>query len=661
MPVFAAESESKELEKAICLVKSVITIPKELTEFSQSSYKEENVDGMSVTVWDFNWNSEDDTSQLYVSIDSDENFLRYRFYTDQEENGLAKITRATGEKTALSFLKKLMPKYSSDFRQINEKENQNNSYNLCYTYQPYVNDVALRFITTTICIDKYTGTVTSFHRNDTPFAFSKLPSKEDSLTKEEAEKTYFEQFGMDLNYYSYYDRKKETLSVFPAYVNVAKANQALDAKTGKVVKLYRPIRFYGMNNEKQVTTMDAGGGLSPQEQKEVDDIAGLISKEKANDILKNAFRDLSFSEPSHYRLYELENTPNQGQYVWNLSYENAYGSLDAKTGEILSYYIYGEESDKGKANLKQKTALSMTEALLNKILTKDKLDVVKRQESQSKEESAFYDFNYYRQENGIDFVDNYVSVTVNKESGKIIQYNCNWYDTVTFPSIEKAMNSQQAYEAYKKLLPFTLNYERLDEKKVGLVYNFDTSGQNWLLQAETGVRLDWQGRPFKEETVPEYMDIKGHWSESVVNELKENGYYLEGEKFQPNRKITQKEFLIYLNPYYRNFEEEEELYEALIGDGILKKGEENLNTILNRQDAAKLMIRSLHLDKAAEHPELFQSVFKDKVEYSYKGYATLCKGLKILSGDKKGNFNGIVPMTRAEAAMGIYQLLNSSN
>ncbi|WP_206457801.1 YcdB/YcdC domain-containing protein [Anaerovorax sp. IOR16] len=659
--VFAADSESKELENAILYVKSIINIPEDFTEFSQSSYQEEREDKTTVTIWNLNWSDKEDTGHLNASVDNKGNFIRYRFYEEKEEKGLSKITRQAGEKTALAFLKKVIPQYAKDFRQVNEIENQMRTYDLLYTFQPYVNDVPLRFIDISIIIDKYYGQVTSFSRDSEPFQIDKIPSKEGMLSKEEADQAYFKEFGMDLNYYSYYDWKKDTLNVFPAYVNTAKKNQALDAKTGKAVKIYLPIIHYGRSGITEDAELKNDAGLTPKEQEQVDNISGLISKEEADSILKNTFGDIGYSSTFKSSLHVADRNPNKGQYIWNLSYENANGSVDAKTGEILSYYYYDVNNYKGNLKINEQNALSKAESLLSKILPKDKLDSVKRAENEYNEESSYYNIRYYRQVNGIDFFDNYVWITVNRDNGKITGYNSEWYDNVAFPSIEKAMDEQQAYQAYKKLSPFSLNYEKVEKNKALLVYNFDFVDEECLIQPETGTRLDWMGKPYKEDKgVPEYSDIKGHWCESVVNQLKENGFYLDGEEFLPNNKITQKDFLIYLYPYYRNLEDEE-LYEELIRDGILKEGEENPNANLSRQEAAKIMIRFLRLEKAAEHPELFQSVFKDKVDYSYRGYATLCKGLGILSGDKHGKFNGKNTMTRAEAASAIHRLLNITN
>ncbi len=665
--VFAADSESKELQNMILYVKSVISVPETFTEFSQSSRQEEQEDKSVVTIWDLNWSTEDKTENLSVSIDNKRNFMSYRLYKDKpEEEGLSKVTRQAGEKTALAFVKKMVPQYASYFKQVNETANQMNTYNMSYTFQPYVNGVCVRFIEASVYIDKHSGGVISFSLNNEPFDINKIPSKEGALSEEAAKKAYLETFGMDLNYYSYYDWDKDKLEVFPAYVNSSETNEAMDAKTGKAVKIGLPIILYGKQSavREEAAVMDNAGGLTPKEQEQVDKVNGLISKERADSILRASFGEVGSASSLKASLQMADRNPNKGQYVWNLSYEKANGRVDAKSGEILSYYNYDEDTTKGTPKIDEKSVASIVESLTAKILSKEKLDSLKQTATEFNQDDIYATINYSRQVNGIDYPDNYIGVTVNRKTGKVISYHLSWYDGVTFPSIEGTMDEEKAYEVYQKLSDFSLNYEKIEKDgkwEASLVYNFDAVSTACMIHPESGIRLDQKGKAYKEEKgVPQYKDLQGHWSEAAVNQLKENGYYLEGDNFLPNKKITQKEFLLYSYPYYKDLEEDK-LYEILRNDGIIKKGEENPNAELSRQDAAKFMIRFLRLQKAAEHPELFQNVFKDQVEYAYKGYATLSKGLGILSADSYGKFNGKNTMSRAEVASALHRLLNISN
>jgi hypothetical protein len=139
--------------------------------------------------------------------------------------------------------------------------------------------------------------------------------------------------------------------------------------------------------------------------------------------------------------------------------------------------------------------------------------------------------------------------------------------------------------------------------------------------------------------------------------LVQNGYYLAGDQFHPDQKITQLSFFRYLYSNQYNGVSDDDFYNALESMDILKKTEAAPASILTRQDAAKFMVRYLGLEKAAEHPAIFKSVFKDNIAASYQGYAALVNGLNIMKGDLNGRFNGTQQMTNGQAAVAIYQLL----
>jgi hypothetical protein len=103
--------------------------------------------------------------------------------------------------------------------------------------------------------------------------------------------------------------------------------------------------------------------------------------------------------------------------------------------------------------------------------------------------------------------------------------------------------------------------------------------------------------------------------------------------------------------------DDNDFYDMMINDKIIKKEEKAPTTVMTRQDAAKFIVRYLGQGKAAEHPEIFNNPFKDKVSDTYKGYAAISYGLKVMQGDKNGRFNGTNQVTNAEAAVIIYNAL----
>ena len=219
-----------------------------------------------------------------------------------------------------------------------------------------------------------------------------------------------------------------------------------------------------------------------------------------------------------------------------------------------------------------------------------------------------------------------------------------------FPDISKAMTKEDAFNKIKELTSFGLQYIMLDKNKVGLVYNFKNLNENYIIDPISGIRLDYTGQAYKDNKLPEYTDISGHWCEKTVKELLENGYYIDGEKFNPDMNITQINFFKYIYSPMKNNYTDDEFYDMLIQNGVIKKEEKAPNSFVSNQDAAKFIVRYLGYDKVAIHPEIFINPFKDNVEEQYKGYAAMCYALNIIKGDRNGNFNGTHNISNAEAA-----------
>lgn len=77
-----------------------------------------------------------------------------------------------------------------------------------------------------------------------------------------------------------------------------------------------------------------------------------------------------------------------------------------------------------------------------------------------------YMFNFTRTVNGVPFYNNNVSVEVNRETGEIQSYQCNWTDDLVFPSVDTSIPMEQAQKMYR------------DNIGLKLVYNYTVDGEN---------------------------------------------------------------------------------------------------------------------------------------------------------------------------------------
>lgn len=670
MPAFAAESDSKGLEQAIVTMKQVVVIPDNYKDFTHSS-SQYDIGDQKVTVWNLEWeNSDDNNGYISASIDENGDVLTYNKYSPSENsNGLAKITKEDAQKSVEDFLNKVIPSYSNQMKEIDVNSNNPSSDQYNFTYQQFVDNAPVDFNRVEINVSKSTGEVTSYTGLNPGAKMSDYPSTNSVINLNTAEKSYIDKLGVHLKYYSSYDYKEKKLNVFPGYSVDDNKFNAIDGKTGDVISLLNQDKIYKYkNNEASDMTNTASSAIQNSNQKltqeEIDAISNIsefITKEKASDIIKESIDTTNFdmtindSSLSKDRINE--------NYIWEIGFKDGYGKVDAKTGELLSFYFYNNKD--GNQNMSKSDAQSMAEQFLKKA-AEEKYSQTQYEDNNNlkfkdiSQDGNIYSFNFVRQVNGIDFDNNSLEVEIDKTTGKIIEYQNRWYDNVTFPDISQAMTKEAAFNKINEYGDFGLEYNLVDNDKVALVYNFRNLKGNYIINPISGVRIDLEGKTYKDNKLPEYSDISGHPCEKIVKELLENGYYIPGEKFNPDSNITQISFLKYLYSPEQSSYSDDDFYEMLINRGIVQKDEKNPDSLLSNQDIAKIIVRYLGYDKVASHPEIFKNPFNDSIEYQYQGYAAICYSFGIMKGDNNGNFNGTSKVSNAESAQIIYNILKQS-
>lgn len=670
VPAFGAEEDSKGLEQAILEAKNIIKVPDKYSDFTHYSSERETMDG-KVRVWSLNW-AEKEGNHGFVSVSIGENGVLYEYNKydgDTDKKGLAKVSKDTAKTAADEFLSKAVSSYASQMKQVTVDSNNYSNQEYNFVYQKFVNEVPVNFVTVGIEVDKYTGEITSFNQNNPEIKGMEYPSLDNAITAAEAEKAYIDKLGVNLKYYSSYDYKQKKMNVFAAYSIFDNKSQAIDAKTGEMIKLYsddkvyRDKQDYAVGTATQSNMAKMNQELTKEETEAIKNASNFISKEKAESILRNT-SDIITSDKKVKDVTLNKNYINN-QYVWNISFDNAYGEVDANSGEVISLHCYDYDNVAG-SNVSKENAKNIAEDFLKKNAP-NKFAQTKYKETENimykisvVDEGNVASFNYVRQVNGIEFTSNSLYVQVDKTKGKIIGYNNNWYDNITFPSVSEAMTKEAAFNKFKELKTFGMQYAMVDKTKAALVYNFKNSEENYIIDPVDGKRLDYNGQAYKENKIPEYTDISGQWCEKMVKELLENGYYIEGDKFNPNTNITQINFLKYLYSPMQNSYNEDEFYDMLIQNGVIKKEEKSPKSFVSNQEAAEYVIRYLGHEQVAIHPEIFINPFKDNMDEKYKGYAAMCYALNIVKGDRNGNFNGSRSISNGEAAMIIYNLIKNN-
>lgn len=644
--VYGAEDQSKEMEKVLVEVKKVISVPNNLTEFD---YNFQNGDkaGEDEDIWMFNWSDKEMEHRISATANASGKILSYREYIEGVESGISKLTYKEGEVTAMNFIKKTYPELASNMKLLKNYGNNSEIFN--YNFMLHKDNIPVDFVKINLSVNKMNNKVYSFDFIGDTTISKKFPSKNGVISEEQAKKHYLSNDGTLLKYLSNIDYKTGNIKMFPAY-SLKDFNLALDSITGEKVELQkRNIGIYAKDAGGANEASAERSGLTPGEIAEIDKVSSLISKENAEQKAKSYLAHLNSITLQNSKLYK--NYLDKDQFYWNFSFENGHISIDAKTGGLISFYTY--ENDNGKeSNIDKNKVKQIGEDYIKNVAKNQKVQMMKEEATDSPFELA-----YYRQENGISVESNQLSVTVDKNTGKVSGYNFTWYDKATFPSIEKAFNNEKAFVIFNESGKFQLIYVKDSKGEIKLVYKM-TEPTNFYVDPINGTKLDYKGSPYVNSVVPEYTDISSHWCETTVNTLKNNGYYLDGTTFSPSKKITQENFLRYLySPNQRGYDSEE-FYKMMERSAIVKPGEKSPNSELMRKDAAKFVIRLLGQDKAASFSKIYKNTFTDNVEADYMGYAVLSNAFEIIKGDKYGRFLGNNTMTNAEAALVVYRTLN---
>lgn len=656
VPTFGAQSDSKELESAINVVKNLITIEDSFTNFTYSTWEGDmNSADKGNKMWSLNWSQPKYTKSIYALVDS-RGLLR-NFSRNEDGNysqSFGSMSKKDGQDIALSFLKKVIPEKYNDIR-FSSYYGYGNIKS--YSFDLYIHDVKVDFINMTVGINSDSHQVIEYSSDNLGFlnqADFPVPGK--IITKDEGKKAYLESIGAELAYRIYNDYEKQKATTFLSY-NIPSQNWGIDALTGKMIE----YNYYSIYDGGEGGMGEAGGmrdsdSLSPIEEAAVANVEGLISQEEAAAILKKDLPALSNAGEIEYA--SLSNDLFSDQYVWYLSYEKASGSVDAKSGEVISFSLYTDYTSKAR-RVSFESAKYTADKMIA-ILSPEKSENVKFNEFASSYSDNFeaYYFTFTRQEGEIPVVDNNITVTVTKDEGKVVSYYTNWNRDIKFPQVGEVISQEQAFDLFADKSAFELTYLLVDENP-RLAYAF-TDIISYQINPSNGGLIDYTGKTYHDNTFDGYTDIKGKWYEDVVTTLSENGYYLEGDTFVGNKAITQKEFFRYLYSKDYKYMDQEELYWMLEQNGILEPNEIDPEGLLLRQDAAKFAVRYLGLEKAGQHYEIYRSFFRDYIKPEYRGYTALSQALGIIEGNSARRFLPTKSTTRAEAAVMIYRIINAS-
>ena len=701
--------EELELEKVIAAVRSKLEIDPSLTQFDASSYQ----DYTMAVRYSLSWYS-DTGDSVYVSADSEGEIISVDIYkqSDMQRYGTSgprfpRLSKDEAATLAFGYILKLLPKQAPMVDSSNPSItfNRYGGYNLRYAH--LLNDILVDD-DIWVTIDPNNGDLRSLHCRWLTMEYANIDNAEEVIGLDAAKKALRDEIGLKLHYrllynYSRYatGNSEFTPKVVLEYTLNESASYQLDALSGALY--FEPLidRYGGVmggkgggdmvNEDRELSAISPtmAFSLTPEEQKRIDSLEGLISAEEAlSRLLKLPNLDIdeemqinhvdyhpSYGEPNReYISIYFTSAPSESIF------HSANATLDAKSGELISFYSYPGRSfgmtryaelSETRGEELQQIADSFLQTVKPKLWAMVKVQPLSETTSPYYQPSYWQDsitFTYIRQVNQIPFEQNCLYLSVSQETGKITSYNEEWQEQLEFPSAQGILTLDEAYKALENILIPELTYKivpHADESgkavppltyDAKLVYNA-AQLTGFSLNAET-VTIYQYGEEYNPAGVAlgqEYTDLIGLSDAYKINEVALMLQLPQSELFLPEERLNQAEFLRWLysmqNGYYY-LGDDESFYTNLRYTGYWDEELSDPEKLLTTLDGVEYLVRFLNMSNYAA----MQGIFINPLNLSdtEAAWVALAVGNKAIT---YATFEPDNDLTRLDAAIMLYNYL----
>lgn len=717
VPASAAAGQSEEMTKVTLAVKGKLGIGDGYDKFSGSS-----TDLGVERYWQLSW-SNDDGGLLEVTADSSGNILSYDCFTPDKEMPVSSwegggfdpsfpaVSAKQVETAAQAFLGKVVSDPESV--KLDPVRLRLTGYRRAVSVSGsiLINGVATP-LSFSMRLSLPDLTVTSYNRRDSwsVVVTQAAPSASPAVAQSAAKAKLDSALTMELRYVDADDG-----SIALRYVPTTEGNWYVDAQTGALVDLSKlagstrpyPGEVNGGGIADEATAAEAPmPSLSPAEQTAVDQMAGTLSAEELDKLLKKiaplGLDKMTQAGASYYMdgkngVSPLKDTGDGTKdIICRLTYtrplekneiDPRYASddarqlvlrkfitVDAKTGALksVSTSSYGAKQD-----LFTGDAAAVAKSFLSAQYPEYFASCVRKNEDK--------DEGYYvRQVNSIPYYSNYLRAEVCKVDGTIGRFSMEWDDAAKFPAPEKIVDAKAAMAAYAGCFQAKLYYTPYPEK-------VDTSDPKWMAYAQhlgdvkyrwvlsyvhdgnspqgvdafTGKVLEWPGSSTKTLA---YTDCGSCYGKTQIEALAEFGVgFSGGDKFRPTEKVTQRDMLVLLlsavgcsfDADNMNQEAEDRLYDTAYSLGLLTKAQRSPGKTVTRLEFVKTLLVSSAYGKAAQLQGIYKTTFTDaaSVPAGDLGYAAIGQALGVISGNGQGELRPNDTLTRQDAAIMLYQFM----
>ncbi len=663
-PALAAD----DISGIVLSVKNRVPIDEACTEFNGSPYKRENK-----TVYNLDWSTPSDAKEYKsVSVTVNDNNIITMYSTYNRSGKYTKTLPKITKEQALDAAKKFFAKANPDIAGVYDFDKASVSYNM-NAYHVSVRryaGVPVYGNNASFSVNGETGVVENMNVSYTPYLV--FVNDYGVITPDGAKAAFEKLGGLELIYKSF-ETGDEAPVARPIYVSSGKGLR-INAGSGSeyIGKQYANEEYReSLKNEAAMDSMAGGGAsLTPQEIAEIEKLAGLITAEDAEAKIK-AMPELILPadvKHSYSRVYKS----GEDKYIMNIGFEwengHAEATLNAKTGEITNFngYDYSGDSYTQKqypADAGRAEAVAFAEKYYSQYTQRS----TEGEAISVSGEAKAYRQNWVRVENGIEYAQNGLSVTVDRESMKITSFGINWNEDVVFESLDGIISSGEAYaKLFSYITPELVFY--INENQTAASYIYMTEfGDIGSICAKDGVALDFAGEVYKKQEQVEYTDVSGHYAEKQIKGLFDVGVGFDGGQFMPDSIITQGEYMELVSdcvfdyrPLLGSKVDADRIYNHAVSRGVLEKEDIDPDAPLTREKAVTYLLRAMGYAEFAEIEGIFVCDFTDAADITQNlfGYVSIARGIKIISGAEGNMFLPQKQMTRAEAAVILYNYLS---
>lgn len=676
-------SEEEQMKNALALVKSRITIPEEYSSFSYSTNQS---DGMRS--YSFTWTEPTGSRSYSVRVKGDI-ITSYRSPTESSwKPGISDHNPSYFTNKALSWVYKVNPSMkgfltkSSISLSVNDDSvyvNFGRSFGGLKVKGGNWADVTL---------NKYTGDVTGY--SGVWWQNAEFVSAAGALSQEDIKKIYCDEVTIKPYYHIYTEEttgKKKTNIVYEPM-----NSYTYDALTGKHSAMdddylkFMDTDLYDSGEEYDVMedadeAVEAGAGINPATgvnftEEELAAAADLSTMLTSDQFKALAVKDkyMGITEKYLVKNFNIEKNDEAEcgfaiTCVMMINNKNESRNVDitadAKSGKIMSFYTYADES-KAEINVKKATALANAalKYYYGDIADEYKADAENSApvSSSGSYKETFRTMRYNRYVNNIQVSGNYINVTVNS-AGKVTAVSSNHDRDVDFGD-GLIINKETALKLLCEQQDMELYYDGfLDLESKPHTY-LQYSMPSWRINGVNGKLCDYNGKAVSKavktpDTCP-YKDIaKSPYKNEITALYEHNVRIYEGSEFKPTEKMTFTEFTQLLNTV-TGYGYEPVPLEDVAEDGSSAETQTAASEYFTRMTLAKEFVRAAQADRFAGYTSIYKSPFTDVSSKDENlGYAALAYAMGAVKAGKDGKFYPSAYVTREYAYHCAYNYLKA--